>query len=184
MSHQRKSGRDSSRGRSPRDSQQYGMESPLASTPSNPSSSTSSDSNPSTLQFNPSFSPGSHFNPSQQPPNPHNSGCITTTYNPFNNMSGTNPHATYHGSGGNSPMTGNKIVKNLRQMGDKTKSKTRDILKRWQTMNNGQASEDSLAGTDDLSDLSGSTESGGCGGGSASSRNHKKNSWSVHVWSE
>lgn len=87
-------------------------------------------------------------------------------FNPFNNMSGTNP-ALLHGSSGSfshqqqstsglqqnflssgssSPMAGNRIVKTWRQMGDKTKSKTRDILKRWQSMNNGQASEDSMAG--------------------------------------
>ncbi|XP_068208483.1 uncharacterized protein [Palaemon carinicauda] len=78
-------------------------------------------------------------------------------------------------SGANSPMSGNRIVKTWRVMGDRTRSKTKDILKRWQTMNNGQTSEDSLAGLDDCSDMSGSTES---------DRGHrqKKGTWSVHVW--
>ena len=109
---------------------------------------------------------------------------IPSHYNPFNNMSGPNTSAIHSGflSGSSSPMTGNKIVKTWRQMGDKTKSKTRDILKRWQTMNNGQTSEDSTVGVDDLSDVSGSTESGG--GSGAGMSKVKKNSWSVHVWSK
>ncbi|KAK4307669.1 hypothetical protein Pmani_020592 [Petrolisthes manimaculis] len=80
-------------------------------------------------------------------------------------------------SGGNSPMSGNKIVKTWRVMGDRTRSKTKDILKRWQTMNNGQTSEDSLGGLDEFSDISGSTDS---------ERGHrgKKGTWSVHVWSK
>ncbi|XP_018025892.1 uncharacterized protein LOC108681384 [Hyalella azteca] len=177
MSQSRKGGgRDSSRSRTSRDSYQ-GLDSPHAastghSTPSNASSSASSDSNTPTLQLNSPFSPVSHSS--------HQSGCISTTYNPFNNMSGTNPH--HHGSQsvGNSPMTGNRIVKTWRQMGGKTKSKTRDILKRWQTMNNGQASEDSLAGGDDLSDVTEPGDGGGhCPGAGDSC---KKNSWSVHVW--
>ncbi|XP_071539447.1 uncharacterized protein [Panulirus ornatus] len=77
-------------------------------------------------------------------------------------------------SGANSPMSGNKIVKTWRVMGDRTRSKTKDILKRWQTMNNGQTSEDSLAGLDDLSDVS--TESDRTG------HKSKKGTWSVHVW--
>ncbi|XP_069943331.1 uncharacterized protein [Cherax quadricarinatus] len=80
-------------------------------------------------------------------------------------------------SGANSPMSGNKIVKTWRVMGDRTRSKTKDILKRWQTMNNGQTSEDSLAGLDDYSDISGSTESERGG-----HRGSKKGTWSVHVW--
>ncbi|XP_069160170.1 uncharacterized protein [Procambarus clarkii] len=79
-------------------------------------------------------------------------------------------------SGANSPMSGNKIVKTWRVMGDRTRSKTKDILKRWQTMNNGQTSEDSLAGLDDFSDISGSTES------DRGHRGSKKGTWSVHVW--
>lgn len=81
-------------------------------------------------------------------------------------------------SGANSPMSGNKIVKTWRVMGDRTRSKTKDILKRWQTMNNGQTSEDSLAGLDDFSDISGSTDSERTG------HRGKKGTWSVHVWSE
>lgn len=81
-------------------------------------------------------------------------------------------------SGASSPISGNKIVKTWRVMGDRTRSKTKDILKRWQTMNNGQTSEDSLGGLDEYSDMSGSTESERCG------HRSKKGTWSVHVWSE
>ncbi|KAK8400253.1 hypothetical protein O3P69_003155 [Scylla paramamosain] len=83
---------------------------------------------------------------------------------------------TSSSSGGNSPMSGNKIVKTWRVMGDRTRSKTKDILKRWQTMNNGQTSEDSLGGMDDFSDISGSTDSERAG------HRSKKGTWSVHVW--
>lgn len=75
-------------------------------------------------------------------------------------------------------MSGNKIVKTWRVMGDRTRSKTKDILKRWQTMNNGQTSEDSMAGLDDFSDISGSTDS------ERGHRGSKKGTWSVHVWSK
>ncbi|XP_066954591.1 uncharacterized protein [Macrobrachium rosenbergii] len=89
--------------------------------------------------------------------------------------SGASPSSGGQSGGANSPMSGNRIVKTWRVMGDRTRSKTKDILKRWQTMNNGQTSEDSLAGLDDCSDMSGSTES---------DRGHrqKKGTWSVHVW--
>ena len=86
--------------------------------------------------------------------------------------------ATNPNSATGSPMTGSKIVKTVKQMGDKTRTKTRDILKRWQTMNNGQMSEDSMIGPDDISDLSGSTDS------AYMYPAKKKGTWSVHVWSK
>ena len=129
------------------------------------------------------------YHPQPHPPHPSITACPHHQSNPFNSMSGqTNSGQSTHGnaSGSGSPTPGNKMFKTWRQMGDKTKSKTRDILKRWQTMNNGQASEDSLQGPDDLSDMSGSTESGVGSGGvyGRHSKSKKKNSWSVHVWSE
>ena len=78
-------------------------------------------------------------------------------------------------SGTGSPMTSSKIVKTVKQMG----GKTRDILKRWQTMNNGQMSEDSMIGPDDIADMYTSSENS-----SLYQVKPKKGTWSVHVWSK
>ncbi|KAL7643908.1 UNVERIFIED_CONTAM: hypothetical protein RMT77_005917 [Armadillidium vulgare] len=69
------------------------------------------------------------------------SGSLTGTRNSLENSSvlsavSTSPSG---GSAGSSPQVGRKIAKTWRQMGDKTKIRTRDILKKWQSLANGHA---------------------------------------------
>ena len=99
-----------------------------------------------------------------------------------------------------SPQVSRKFAKTWKTMGDKTKNKTRVILKRWQTLANGQAQfrkhPHPKATSNDASQLCtaeqtsencdsvdsthfSSFRSGQVGD---QQRSHSKGSWSVHIW--